>query len=177
VNNYGKGIYSFAGSSYTVQDIRAWARAKGLTVSDRGRLSSSVIRAFAAEKNGALPRKPVRRSVLAGKAVPKRGDKVKKPGCPVHKVAMTYSEGLGMWLCTEDGCRLRAHPADGGTKPLIGTGKISLIRERKGHTDTFYLRSDNGVLLDISRVMGGGFTIENDGSGPVATLELILNLE
>lgn len=179
-------IYEVAGSKYTAEEIRTWAIENGLAVSARGRLPQHVVHTFyrnrEAKLDSKLPSKPHIRKVIAHKAIKKVGDKVKKPPCPVHRDTMVMSGALGMWECSEPGCKMRAWPKDGNTKPLIGKGKVTLIRERKANndgkeTDTFYLRSDNGVLMDISRVMAGGFDVEYAGGSPIATIELILPLE
>lgn len=172
-------LYNIAGSNYTPSEIRAWAKIKGYVVNPRGRLNRDVIEAFTAEKESKLPRKPEakKRYALGGKTE-RKGAARKVPPCPVHRGAMVIQPELGYWKCPEDGCKLRAWPEDGGTKPLIGTGKISIIHEKmKTGQDKFFLRSDNGVLMEISRVMSGPVDIEYSGGAAVATIELILNLE
>lgn len=171
-------------NGYTPAEVRAWARGKNMYVEARGKIPSHVIHAFKKQhptnktvhSTGIAMPQP--RKVVAAQTATRRTDKVKKPPCPVHRVAMVIQPELGYWKCPEEGCKLRAYPEEGATRSITGKGKITLVREqKKGAHDQFFLRSDNGVLMDISRIMGSGVEVEYSGGSPVATIELILNME
>lgn len=172
-------------NGYTAAEVRAWAKSNNVSVEARGKIPGYVIRTFVQahpnQKSGTTPAgiaPPQPRKVMGRKATGKT-ETVKKPPCPVHRVAMVYYPEFGHWRCPEEGCKLRAFPEEGSTRPITGKGKITLIREstQGRKKDLYWLRSDNGVLMDITNVIGSYPDIEFSGGTPVATIELILNME
>lgn len=135
------------GVTYTSTDIRIWAKAKGKKIGDRGRIPTYIVQQFKQDKESVLPAPP-KRKVVGNKVRPGGKRSPGFPKCPMHDVPMNFSTALGMWTCPEEGCKLRAWPKDGNTKPVIGQGKVTMVREN----GRFYLRADNGVLMEVTNI-------------------------
>lgn len=74
-----------------------------------------------------------------------------RPICRTHKKDLAYNPENVRWECPEPNCKSVRYPSiDNDGRPVIGKGKLSLLRHSDSQGNaSYYLRTENNVVVQI----------------------------